>query len=706
MSRGNNEFRENFTTPSTMEKTTTSSELFTYTFFLEINSNNINLFCEKKENTISFQGYQWDEIWNNNKNCYTCNQSSLNYPITDTSKNIQIPFGEGGFKADEKSFVFIDEIQGSDNTKVSCSSYNSSSSDCSLFTSSSVCFKNTTENQYIENSTAIENLENSIRSNTSISTEDLTNVLNKIPNSLCSSSIITGISSSTKTILENILQTLVKEDKISSTQNFIFLQNLGLSSATTTPVSPTAEYFDTSNYCSGDPNQNIYINASSNLISTTNNSSKEQCENKCSNDDNCEMYLMSNPTTCKTYRNVSDVKMYCDSGNEYQFYGNVKTKNFIKRTNVVDPDDITPPTKIVNPDDVTTPTSFTYNTKPILHYISYPGQCNIDLTNVINVENTEDYYFGSPLSEWGCQNVTDKNIIVAFPNNSVVLENGLLISCGGVFIQEDNELISNTKSFSQTSTCKGKECLTFFPPSELSENNKLLYNPNKNINNLESCNTKDNTIIAGNFPVCYDNNRNPVSLCYEGNPKFTYPTYSPKLYMESEPMTTIYPPKTENYYGSVYNIPPFYPKISIIQTYYDNGNNLPENTYCIYKIEYTISITDFQTMNNQIYDFLNFQKYLTSTFSKNWFLNTEIYSMSLQNMQELVKNCCTYTKNFPNLVNSICTDNNLPLLSSKESNTIESFTIQNIPPPKKNKKILIIILVILLPIIVSLFFCN
>ena len=75
-------------------------------------------------------------------------------------------------------------------------------------------------------------------------------------------------------------------------------------------------------------------------------------------------------------------------------------------------------------------------------------------------------------------------------------------------------------------------------------------------------------------------------------------------------------------------------------------------------------------------------------------------------MQELVKNCCTYTKNFPNLVNSICTDNNLPLLSSKESNTIESFTIQNIPPPKKNKKILIIILVILLPIIVSLFFCN
>ena len=111
-------------------------------------------------------------------------------------------------------------------------------------------------------------------------------------------------------------------------------------------------------------------------------------------------------------------------------------------------------------------------------------------------------------------------------------------------------------------------------------------------------------------------------------------------------------------------------------------------------------------MNNQIYDFLNFQKYLTLTFSKNWFLNTQIYSMSLQNMQELVKNCCTYTKNFPNLVNSICTDNNLPLLSSKESNTIESFTIQNIPPPKKNKKILIIILVILLPIIVSLFFCN
>ena len=111
-------------------------------------------------------------------------------------------------------------------------------------------------------------------------------------------------------------------------------------------VEPTPEtaYLDTNKYCSGNPNQNIYINASSSLISTTDNSNKEQCENLCSNDADCEMYLMSNPTTCKIYKNVSDVKMYCHKGSNHAYYGNVKIQNSLNENNIVELNQITPPT--------------------------------------------------------------------------------------------------------------------------------------------------------------------------------------------------------------------------------------------------------------------------------------------------------------------------------------------------------------------------
>ena len=108
-----------------------------------------------------------------------------------------------------------------------------------------------------------------------------------------------------------------------------------------TPIPSKLDYLDTSSYCK-DPDQNIYIGATSKLISTTPNSSKQECETICSNDKNCEMYLMDS-TNCKIYKDVSNVKMYCNYGPEHAFYGNVKTRNSLKEDNVVKMDEITIP---------------------------------------------------------------------------------------------------------------------------------------------------------------------------------------------------------------------------------------------------------------------------------------------------------------------------------------------------------------------------
>lgn len=135
-------------------------------------------------------------------------------------------------------------------------------------------------------------------------------------------------------------------------QSPISPQSVTPTPTTTTPVS--AEYYDTSNYCSGNPDQNIYINAPGTTeISSTPNSSTEQCENLCTNSADCEMYLIDpNTNTCNLYKGVTHVYMYCESGNEHDYYGNVKIKNGSNSDNVVDESLIVPP-----PKPTSTPTS-------------------------------------------------------------------------------------------------------------------------------------------------------------------------------------------------------------------------------------------------------------------------------------------------------------------------------------------------------------
>lgn len=123
---------------------------------------------------------------------------------------------------------------------------------------------------------------------------------------------------------------------------------------------PAAEYIDTSGYCSGDENQKIYINAISNNYSKT-NKNREQCKKSCSADGNCQMYLMEGDNTCLLYNDVSNVKMYCDTGSDHAFYGNVKTRNMIDSNNVANLNDVSlpPPTDTYIPQNWGYPMPYT-----------------------------------------------------------------------------------------------------------------------------------------------------------------------------------------------------------------------------------------------------------------------------------------------------------------------------------------------------------
>jgi len=78
----------------------------------------------------------------------------------------------------------------------------------------------------------------------------------------------------------------------------------------------------------------IYINARSNNSSITNENEYE-CQKKCSEQEKCEMYLMSSNNTCHLYSNVSNVTEYCspDSpGPPHRYWGKVKSNSSKKFT--------------------------------------------------------------------------------------------------------------------------------------------------------------------------------------------------------------------------------------------------------------------------------------------------------------------------------------------------------------------------------------
>ena len=87
---------------------------------------------------------------------------------------------------------------------------------------------------------------------------------------------------------------------------------------------PKSPYFDTNSFCDGNK---IYVNARSTPTSTT-QENEESCEKKCANDENCDMYLMSTPNTCITYKDTYDISLFCNQGNDpvpHMYWGKVKS---------------------------------------------------------------------------------------------------------------------------------------------------------------------------------------------------------------------------------------------------------------------------------------------------------------------------------------------------------------------------------------------
>jgi hypothetical protein len=86
-------------------------------------------------------------------------------------------------------------------------------------------------------------------------------------------------------------------------------------------------YFDTSSYCN---NKKIYIGAKEyTTISTTPGEDEESCAKKCEDDENCDMYLMQDASTCWTYKDVSGISMFCNKGLKpkppHEFWGKFKS---------------------------------------------------------------------------------------------------------------------------------------------------------------------------------------------------------------------------------------------------------------------------------------------------------------------------------------------------------------------------------------------
>lgn len=67
----------------------------------------------------------------------------------------------------------------------------------------------------------------------------------------------------------------------------------------------------------------VFISANSTQYSQSNKSIQE-CQNDCSADDQCEMYLMSDDNTCHLYKDVSNVSTYCSAGSGHTYWGKIK----------------------------------------------------------------------------------------------------------------------------------------------------------------------------------------------------------------------------------------------------------------------------------------------------------------------------------------------------------------------------------------------
>ena len=252
-----------------------------------------------------------------------------------------------------------------------------------------------------------------------------------------------------------------------------------------------------------------------------------------------------------------------------------------------------------------------------------------------------------------------------------------VVSEGYGNIKENFEIssITNKNKLSIPISCSGKSCLSFFPP-HLASIEKKETNLNETINlkileNLKPCSGSSFSLSEG-FPACTDNNGNPVQLCVSGNPKFNYTVYIPNSYRKSPRFNSnsVYE-KPVFFNSGFYNHSDFLATLSLLQSSTQEGDevNLPEGTFAIYEVSYTLVMNS--NLEFQLMDFLYLQNKLSGTFT-DWFKKTKVYTDSIGNIQKLIFDFCAVSKNSPLCKQKI----NLPNLE----NQIENFEL-----PKQNK---------------------
>ena len=215
---------------------------------------------------------------------------------------------------------------------------------------------------------------------------------------------------------------------------------------TPTPTQSFATYLDPTDFCSGDQGQKLYVNANSQLLSTTTNS-QEECQNLCSNTGACEMYLMSNSNTCNTYTSVSDVNMFCESGPGHEYYGNIKVQNSLSFSNVVNMNDVSlPPYETQSPTSTMFPTPTSTMSPTPTSSVSPTPTSSVSPTSTVSpiMFPTSSVYSSS--AEPGTTKTFDSNILLREGNSIILPPQGAVII---VSTSNGYSVLSSNKSIQQ-----------------------------------------------------------------------------------------------------------------------------------------------------------------------------------------------------------------------------------------------------------------
>lgn len=711
----------------------------TYTFFFEINKNNYKNICIPLPFIKSFQGYKLDNLWDNNKLCYTCNRNedNFNYPITNNKQTLAFA-NEGGIPIPPNTFIILDELKGFDTITFQCAS-STNIKGCLSYSNSNICIGDQDIEMEID-ITPKPSLMNDTEKSTPMVKRTINNKKIFVPEKIIhwirnwgdcgingrNTEIVTEEISSGNFMVGDQMSTETNPNSTNTKSgwpcsevtklnpekhNLLVEFKNGYKDIRGRDVPPgavciMAPIIGILHHILKWGNCGIKQSPSISIKTTTGNFLVgENMSTNSSSQSNGSGW------SCKNVSRLDPVKnklLYNFPEGYTDILGNSLPRGSVC---VLEP--------IVG----------------ILHHIEKWGDCGINPNKLRIKSITEtfgNFLVGRNMSTnlnskssdgstgWACSSVWNKdpisnNIIVVFPNGYTD-HNGNSIVKGGVCIIEpinfefleilygigkegyesrrenfENTIITDKNKITSSISCSGKSCLSFFPPDAVSliktDNNEKI--KLKIMENLQPCSGSSFNLSEG-FPACSDNNGNPVALCVSGNPTFHYMVYIPNSYRNSPTFdsNSIYQ-KPKIFKSGFYNHGNFLATLSLLQSSIQKGNNLPEGTFAIYEVSYNLTVDT--SIQFQIMDFLSLQNQLSGTFS-NWFKKTKIYNSSLDNMKKLIQNFCNSSPE-----SALCIEKmKLPNLQ----NQIETFEF----PKESNNRTNYIIFIVSIILIILLYF--